>query len=123
MYFLKGGLKLSLPVPKENEMLGPEQWPDLFKTLRACARAILKGEQTRTGKVSKADADKLTEQLLRWALGMPPFHQRQFFTSKDRVLDYWKNLRQDSNAEVLAVRLLSSFPDSSGPDSASRLSR
>ncbi|KAJ7694461.1 hypothetical protein B0H14DRAFT_3660281 [Mycena olivaceomarginata] len=69
----------------------------------AMARAVLKGEQTRTGKVSKADADRLTEQLIRWAVGLPPFHQHTYSLAADSPLDHWKGLLRDSNADVLAL--------------------
>ncbi|KAJ6558950.1 hypothetical protein B0H10DRAFT_2120267, partial [Mycena sp. CBHHK59/15] len=88
---------------KEGEKLDPTKYPDVFKTLRASARVILKGEQTRTEKPSKTDADRLTDQLIRWAVGLPPFHQRIYSTSDDSVLEYWKGFRRDSNADVLAT--------------------
>ncbi|KAJ7874180.1 hypothetical protein B0H14DRAFT_2569361 [Mycena olivaceomarginata] len=99
-----GGLKLVMPALKEGEKFDPLKYPDLFKMLRASARAILKGEQTRTERPSRADADRLTDQLVRWAVGLPPFHQRVYSTSDDSALNYWKGLRRDSNADVLAVR-------------------
>lgn len=92
-----------MPTLKEGEVFEPEKYPSLFKTLRASARAILKGEQARTGKKSKLDADRLTDQLVRWAVGLPPFHQRAYTTASDSTLEYWKDLRRDSNADVLAV--------------------
>ncbi|KAJ6613402.1 hypothetical protein B0H10DRAFT_2436507 [Mycena sp. CBHHK59/15] len=92
-----------MPSLKEGEKLDPTKYPDVFKTLRASARVILKGEQTRTEKPSKTDADRLTDQLIRWAVGLPPFHQRIYSTSDDSVLEYWKGLRRDSNADVLAT--------------------
>ncbi|KAJ6609473.1 hypothetical protein B0H10DRAFT_2064033 [Mycena sp. CBHHK59/15] len=92
-----------MPSLKEGEKLDPTKYPDVFKTLRASARAILKGEQTRTEKPSKTDADRLTDQLIRWAVGLPPFHQRIYSSSDDSVLEYWKGLRRDSNADVLTT--------------------
>lgn len=103
VYFQNGGLKLVMPSLKEGQQLDPTNYPALFKTFRASARAILKGEQVRTGKISKEDADKLTDQLVRWAVGLPPFHQRSYSTALDSPLSYWKDLSRDSNAEVLAV--------------------
>lgn len=92
-----------MPSLREGETFDPQKYPELFKTIRASARAVLKGEQTRVGKMSKADADRLTDQLIRWAVGLPPFHQRTYFSSKDSALEYWKGVRRDSNADVLAV--------------------
>ncbi|KAJ7033988.1 hypothetical protein C8F04DRAFT_1183736 [Mycena alexandri] len=92
-----------MPSLKEGETFDPKKYPDLFKILRASARAILKGEQARTGKSSKADADRLTEQLIRWAVGLPPFHQRTYSTADENPLEYWKGLKRDSNADVLAT--------------------
>jgi hypothetical protein len=93
-----------MPPLKEGEKFDPGKYPDLFKVLRAAARAILKGEQTRTETPSRAEAERLTDQLVRWAVGLPPFHQRVYFTSTESVLEYWKGLRRDSNADILAVR-------------------
>ncbi|KAJ6566676.1 hypothetical protein B0H19DRAFT_1257868 [Mycena capillaripes] len=56
-----------MPSLKEGEKLEPAKYPDLFEMFRASARAILKGELTRTEKPSKMDAEKLTDQLIRWA--------------------------------------------------------
>jgi hypothetical protein len=96
-----------MPALKEGEKVDPSKYPDFFRMLRKSAREILKGEQTRTGKASKGDADRLNDQLIRWSVGLPPFHQRVYSTSEDSPLDYWKGLSQDSNADVLAVGLYS----------------
>ncbi|KAK7057889.1 ribonuclease H-like domain-containing protein [Favolaschia claudopus] len=103
LYFQHGGLKLVMPALKEGEKFDLEKYPELFKTFRNSARAILKGEQTRTGKKSKSDADRLTDQLVRWAVGLPPFHQRVYAVAGDSPLEYWKGLQRDSNADVLAT--------------------
>ncbi|KAJ7853279.1 hypothetical protein B0H14DRAFT_2580442 [Mycena olivaceomarginata] len=102
-YFQNGALKLVMPSLKEGETFDSARYPKLFKLLRALARAVLKGEQTRTGKKSKADADRLTDQLVRWAVGLPPFHQRTYSSADENPLDYWKGVSRDSNADVLSV--------------------
>ncbi|KAK7029203.1 hypothetical protein R3P38DRAFT_3516264 [Favolaschia claudopus] len=103
LYFQHGSLKLVMPVLKEGEKFDPEKYPELFKKLRASAPAILKGEQIRTGKKSKNDAERMTDQLVRWAVGLPPFHQRVYAVAGDSPLEYWKGLQRDSNADILAT--------------------
>ncbi|KAJ6607803.1 hypothetical protein B0H10DRAFT_2304864, partial [Mycena sp. CBHHK59/15] len=41
-YFQNSGLKLIMPALKEGESFHPSKYPDLFKTIRVLARAILK---------------------------------------------------------------------------------
>ncbi|CAK5284615.1 unnamed protein product [Mycena citricolor] len=103
LYFAQGGLKLVLPNLCEGEKYDKDQWSDMFRTLRLSARAVLHGEQKRLNAECKADAKRLTEQLVRWACGHSPFHRRGFVTRTDKALDYWTALKHDSNADVLAT--------------------
>ncbi|KAJ7712016.1 hypothetical protein DFH07DRAFT_786041 [Mycena maculata] len=80
-----GGWKLSIPVVKEGEVLDANNYPDFFKTLPA--RAIVKDEQTRNRKPSKVDAERFTDELVGWAVGVPRFHQRAYFCSSDSALE------------------------------------
>ncbi|CAK5274220.1 unnamed protein product [Mycena citricolor] len=103
LYFTHGGLKLFLPDLREGEKYSSDKWTDLFRTLRLSARAILHGEQLRCNMESKSEASRLTQQLVRWLCGHAPFHKRAYITRDDKPLDYWKAVKKDSNADVLAT--------------------
>ncbi|KAJ7748145.1 hypothetical protein B0H14DRAFT_3604380 [Mycena olivaceomarginata] len=93
-YFQHGGLKLVMPPLKEGQKFDPDKYPGLFKVLRMAARAILKGEQIRTVEIRCRKVHRSARSMGSRAAAI-----------SSTVLEYWKGLRRDSNADVLVVRL------------------
>lgn len=117
VYFQDGALRLNLP---PQQVWSSRTASLLARRLLIAARTFLRHEQSRMAEGGEADANKLINQMagasrtdshvpacidtpiLAYMYHESPFNQ--VCSSQENRLDYWKSLREDNRADVLAVR-------------------
>ncbi len=103
-----GGLQLVMPLLKNGQKLEKSQYLALFVTLLKSALSILRDEQFRTSDGGKEESDALIVQMIRYCYNQEPFGSR-IWDATMKPLDFWTTLTNDSNAQQLAVSVISTF--------------